>query len=125
MNTEVLLDPAKEKFDLPKGSVKLGDNLCVKSKVVGNENQRSILFHVDQLHTTWRERIILSRVGSSQPGCLIASQAGLSIYWITFQNEKPKIVFGQMTKNAPSKVNQYKGPKPGTHGPFYKWMHAL
>ena len=71
LDTQVLLDPFEEQFDLPALAIQVGDQLRLEREVVGQKNQALASIVLDH-HPAHRREIVLARKMAGQHASLIA-----------------------------------------------------
>ena len=71
-DTQVLLDPFEEQFDLPAAFVKLRDCCCRELKIVGKEHQTNVFFGIVVTDAAKFFRVIFAGVKVDQPDRLVA-----------------------------------------------------
>jgi hypothetical protein len=85
---QVLLDPAKEQFDLPPRLLNFGDFEGGQGEVVRQKDQGGFTFGIEKSDTPKHGRIILLGKGSTKPNGLIASQSCVSVDGATLGNKR-------------------------------------
>ena len=75
LDSQVLLDPFEEEFDVPAGSVQLGDGEGGKSEVVGEEDQGFPGFFVAEPNAPHGFGVVFGAVDACEDDGLIAAQA--------------------------------------------------
>jgi len=90
-DTQVLLDPAKEQFDLPPSLIDFGDFEGGQGEVVRQEDQGVFTFGIEKSDTPKTGRIILLGKGSTKPNGLIASKSCVSVDGATLGDIEAKI----------------------------------
>ena len=75
-DAQMLLDPLEEEFDLPTGSIELGDGQGRHGEVVGQEDQRLARFWITIADTAQGDGIIVLGVKAGEHHGLVETQAG-------------------------------------------------
>jgi hypothetical protein len=107
----MLLDPFKEKFNLPTFPVEFRDRQRIKHGIVGNEpvnNIGSIVFIYN--HPEWL-RIIISRFVTGKSDHLIADHPGLHIGRIGAFNGILHVIFCSGDEESPVSMDEVKQPE--------------
>ena len=79
LDTQMLLGPLKEQFDLPAFLVQSRDGQRVQGGIVGQKHQRFASFRVFESDTTQMLGIFLGRVKTVEPNRLVANHSRTSI----------------------------------------------
>jgi hypothetical protein len=107
----MLLDPFKEKFNLPSLPVEFGDRKGIKHCIVGNkpvDDIGSIVFIYN--HPEWL-RILFSRFVSGKPDHLIADYTGLHISRTGALNGILHVIFCPGDKESPFPMDEIEQPE--------------
>ncbi len=75
-DTQMLLDPFEEQFDLPATPIQLSDGQCRDGEVVGQEDQRLAGLGIAIADATQRDGIIVLGLQAGQHDGLVETQAG-------------------------------------------------
>lgn len=94
LDSEMLLDPFEEQFDLPSALVEFGDGRRRKDEIVGQKNELFFLFGVEVFYTTEFFGITCQRLGRDQHDGLIAFQAVGLINRMGVDSSEPLVFLG-------------------------------
>lgn len=72
LDPQVLLDSLEEQLDLPSVSVELGSGQGRQIEIIGQKNERSVVFGIVILHPAELFRVMLRRIDAGKQNRLIA-----------------------------------------------------
>ena len=81
LDPEVLLDPAKEEFDLPAATVELGHGQSRDRMVVGQETQSLASVLIDKMNQAQFVGVISEGVEARKDDGLVAPKPGAFVHW--------------------------------------------
>ena len=108
LDTEVLFDPFKEKFDLPSAFVALCNCQSRKAKVVGQEGQSFATFGIDETDASEPLGESCFAFGSVQCNDLITFEASSFVHWIGLQDMETQVGFRSSNEESQGLVNAEK-----------------
>ncbi len=72
LDSQVLLDPFEEQFDLPSAFAEIGDDLCREGEVVGQKHQALVGFRIEVTDFSEFRRVVLFGIEVGRDNDLIA-----------------------------------------------------
>jgi hypothetical protein len=104
-NTQVLLDPFEEKFDLPPLPVKLGNGEGLKLEVVGEKDQGFAGIRVGILYAAQLLRIVLPAFFNASTPVWSQRSPVLLLTGLEYTRLNRVFSLARVTKKAPDRVN--------------------
>ena len=100
LNTQVLLDPFEEQFNLPTVLVNGGDGLTRNRKIVSDEDEVFVDIGGEVMHATHGDRVSFQALASLQEDRLIAAHTRGRIDRAGIPSAKLEIVLGAENKEG-------------------------
>ena len=94
LDSEMLLDPFEEQFDLPSALVEFGDGQCGKDEIIGQKDELFFLFGVEVFYAAEFFGITFQRAGRDQHDGLIAFQTGGLLHRMRVDSSEFQVFFG-------------------------------
>lgn len=111
LDSEVLLYPFEEEFDLPSALVDRCDDQCRKVEVIGQENKPFLCFWVDEADSPESFRVVTLPFIRTEFYNLITSEAGRSVYVSGFSHSKTSVRFTAYDEEGLGRVDLEKAPE--------------
>ncbi len=109
LDSQVLLDPPEEEFDLPPLLVEQGDAFRGKGEIVGQENQFLLVLDIEEPDATEFVGVMLGRVDPRQDDGLVGTHPGCFVDGFGIDATIPQVRLGPCDEESEAKR---KGMKP-------------
>ena len=100
LDSQVLLDPFEEQFDLPSAFVEIGDGLCREGEVVGQEHQALVGFRIEVTDSSESRWVVLPGIEVCGDNGLIALHSAGFVDVPGIKSGKPEVVLGPDDKES-------------------------